>query len=109
MLKNSWFKVVALIAMLVVSQLSLAQSSGSTVEEKPSAGAMAADLVVRPVMLGVTVLGSALWLVTLPFSALGGNAMAAADTLVVGPAEATFLRCLGCSGKGYDNSGMDQH
>jgi len=110
MLQNSrWFKVGALIAMLVLSQLSFAQGGSSTIKEKPSAGAMAADLLmVRPVMLGVTVIGSALWLVSLPFSALGGNALSAADTLVVGPAEATFIRCLGCTGDGYDASGMNQ-
>lgn len=104
MLQNSrCLKVAALVAMLVLSQFSFALGDSSKVEEAPPASAMAADLLlVRPAMLGVTALGSVLWLVSLPFSALGGNAMSAADTLVVGPAAATFVRCLGCTAEGYD-------
>jgi hypothetical protein len=45
----------------------------------------------------MTVVGAATFVVSLPFSALGGNVADAADTLVVGPAKATFVRCLGCS------------
>ena len=63
---------------------------------------MAADLViVRPLMLGATVLGSAFWLVALPFSAAGGNVKQSAETLVIGPARTTFVRCLGCTRNGY--------
>ena len=51
--------------------------------------------LMRPVMLVGTVAGAATFLVTLPFSALGGNMGEAAETLVVEPAEYTFLRPLG--------------
>ena len=65
--------------------------------ERPSAGAMAIDLIVaRPALLAVTVAGAAVFLVSLPFSAMGGNLQEAGDTLVRGPAAATFRRCLGC-------------
>jgi hypothetical protein len=41
------------------------------------------------------------YVATLPFSLLGGNAGEAGKVLVVGPAEATFVRCLGCTKSGY--------
>lgn len=93
--------MAAAMALTLVSPWSIASGVG-TVEEDPSALAMGTDLLlVRPVMLATTVVGSAVWLVSLPFSALGGNAMQAADTLVVGPGKSTFVRCLGCTGDGY--------
>lgn len=67
------------------------------VEDEPSAGEMVADVVVaRPLGVLATVGGAAAFVVSLPFSALGGNVKEAADALVVGPAKATFVRCLGC-------------
>lgn len=91
---------------LTLSQLSLAaEQPGVVVDEDPSVMAMTTDFVlVRPVMLAATVFGSALWLVSSPFSFAGGNAMQAADTLVVGPAKTTFVRCLGCVGDGYKHN-----
>ena len=66
-------------------------------QERPSAGAMIADVVVaRPLLLVGTVIGTGAFLVSLPFSLLGGNAGDAAEALVLEPASATFLRCLGC-------------
>ena len=76
-------------------------SQAAEIDETPSAAAMVFDgLIVRPITLVATVLGTAVWLVTLPFSALGGNAGEAADVLVLAPAEATFIRCLGCTNSG---------
>ena len=70
-------------------------------EEEPSAMAMTGDvLVARPVGLVITILGAAAFIVSLPFSAAGGNVSEAADTLVVGPARETFVRCLGCRSAG---------
>jgi hypothetical protein len=66
--------------------------------ERPTAMAMTGDLLIaRPALLAMTVVGAAVFVVSSPFSALGGNIGEAADTLVVGPAQATFLRCLGCT------------
>ncbi|HTN33939.1 MAG TPA: hypothetical protein VL091_08035 [Marinobacter sp.] len=71
------------------------------VDESPSALAMTGDaLLVRPVLLATTIVGSVVYLVSLPFSLLGGNAGEAGEVLVVGPAEATFVRCLGCTRSG---------
>lgn len=102
MLKHAnWWKTSVLTALVAVSSVSLANGS-NTVEEDPSALAMTGDLLlVRPFMLATTAVGSAVWLVSLPFSLAAGNAMQAADTLVVGPAANTFFRCLGCIHTGY--------
>jgi len=70
--------------------------------DEPTALAMAGDLVIaRPAGIILTVLGSAAFVLSLPFSAGGGNISEAAETLVVGPARATFVRCLGCTTSGY--------
>lgn len=73
-------------------------------DEYPNDFAMAGDvLIARPLGLVWTVAGSALFVVSLPFTALGGNVKQAADTLVVGPAKETFLRCLGCTNGRYSD------
>ncbi len=70
-------------------------------EDEPTAMAMAGDLLIaRPGGLVLTVVGAAAFVVSLPFSAAGGNVGKAADQLVVGPAKTTFLRCLGCKTNG---------
>ena len=51
--------------------------------------------IARPLGLGATVVGTAIWIVTLPFSALGGNVGEAADKLIIEPARFTFVRPLG--------------
>lgn len=89
------FFVLSMALILIMPRTALAAKS---IEEKPSALAMTGDLVVaRPFLLAMTVLGTATYLVSLPFSLLGGNAGEAGKTLVVGPAKATFVRCLGCT------------
>lgn len=83
----------------------LAMPSGAfanQLSEDPSALAMVGDAVIaRPLGLLFTVVGAAAYVVTLPFSLAGGNAKEAGETLVVGPAKATFVRCLGCAQSGY--------
>ncbi|MEQ8858295.1 MAG: hypothetical protein RIC56_06580 [Pseudomonadales bacterium] len=70
-------------------------------EDEPSAAAMTGDLLIaRPLGIVATTLGTAAFIVSLPFSAAGGNVGEAADTLVVGPARETFVRCLGCRSAG---------
>ncbi|ADJ28163.1 hypothetical protein [Nitrosococcus watsonii] len=66
-------------------------------EDEPRYFRMMGDLLIaRPLLLVATGLGTGIFLVSLPFSVLGGNVKEAADTLVVGPAQQTFTRCLGC-------------
>jgi len=66
------------------------------VKEESTAGTMLADaFMVRPFMLVGTILGTATFIVTLPFSLLGGNSKEAAKSLVMEPAMYTFVRPLG--------------
>lgn len=64
---------------------------------RPSAIAMGTDiLIARPLLLGVTIIGTGLFIVSLPLSILGNNVSEAGQRLVATPAKATFFRCLGC-------------
>ena len=57
---------------------------------------MLADaFLVRPVMLVGSVLGAATFVVTLPFSLLGGNVGEAGTALVAEPLKRTFVHPLG--------------
>lgn len=72
------------------------------VDETPDPFAMVGDLVVaRPIGLVMTAAGAAAFVVSLPFTAMAGHVSEAAETLVIGPAETTFVRCLGCRNTGY--------
>lgn len=85
-------------ALLLVPGVAQAQSATMYEDdEHPSMLAMTGDLLIaRPVGLVTTVAGAALFVVTLPFSAAGGNVDEAGEVLVAGPARTTFVRCLGC-------------
>ncbi|HYQ73344.1 MAG TPA: hypothetical protein VET88_15655 [Gammaproteobacteria bacterium] len=73
-----------------------ASSYSDSIEPERTGGTMMADtFLVRPFMLAGTVVGLATFIVTLPFSALGGNVGEAGSTLVVEPAKYTFIRPLG--------------
>ena len=70
--------------------------ANEVVNEEPTGGTMLADaFMVRPLMLAGTIVGAATFIVTLPFSLLGGNVGEAGRTLVVEPAAYTFVRPLG--------------
>ena len=89
--------------MLAVSNSAFASTMSTTsaamysdYQEEPTAGTMLADTVlVRPLMLVGTAVGVVAFVITLPFSALGGNVGDAGQTLVVAPAKYTFIRPLG--------------
>lgn len=87
--------LVSLIAStaLMASPLAAAPSQGDAISAPET---MIFDgLVVRPLGLVATVVGAAAWVVTLPFSLLGRNAMDAGKVMVVEPAAFTFARPLG--------------
>ncbi|KQO41286.1 multidrug transporter [Pseudomonas chengduensis] len=70
--------------------------------EAPKGYAMIGDLVIaRPLLIGATAIGAAAFIVSLPFTALGGNVGEAAQSLVVEPGKEAFVRCLGCTSSGY--------
>ena len=64
--------------------------------ERPSGSAMLADAVfMRVPMTAVTLVGAAVFVVTLPFSALGGNVGVAGTKLVKVPFEYAWVGPLG--------------
>ena len=83
--------------MLVVNMVSSpAWAQRAKYEEPATAATMAFDAaIVRPLSLVATVVGTALFVGTLPLSALGGNTGEAGKLLVVKPAKTTFTRPLG--------------
>ncbi|TGN38887.1 hypothetical protein [Marinobacter confluentis] len=104
--KISHFVITALaVCMLAFSSAGHAQA----IDESPSALAMTGDaLFARPALFATTVVGSVVYVVSLPFSLLGGNAAEAGETLVMGPAKATFVRCLGCTRIGRKPETVEQ-
>lgn len=88
-----------LAALLAVTQLAYVPvaTAGSIVNsDEPSGGAMLGDLMmIRPTMLVGTAIGVTAFIVSLPFSALGGNVGEAAEHLVMKPVKYTFVRPLG--------------
>jgi len=92
------FIAIFMTLATMLSVLAPTMVQAAEIKEDPSAGAMVADAIIaRPLLLATTVIGTAFYIVTLPFSLLGGNALDAGEALVVEPAKATFVRCLGCS------------
>lgn len=84
-------------ALALSASVAVADDFREGIDDSPSAGAMAFDLlIVRPVGLVATVLGTGLFIVQLPLSLIQGEAPSApAQKLVVEPAEFTFKRPLG--------------
>jgi len=102
MMESIQRRVIALLMTLMVSLGSLPAAAQEVLDDqintRPTALAMFSDAVLfRPVLLAGTLVGTGAFVLTLPFSALGGNVKESADTLVVGIAKSTFTRCLGCT------------
>jgi hypothetical protein len=100
----SYFKVFVLIllaAALTISPLPALSANNSDIERNrlanpPDPGVIIVDLVaVRPVGIVATLVGSAVFLVAMPFALLGGNTEDVFESLVVDPATFTFKRPLG--------------
>jgi hypothetical protein len=89
--------VFGVIAALICIPFASSALAGQYFEaQEPGGGAMIYDMVViRPIGLAATVIGSAFWLVSLPFSASGDNFDTATEKLVKEPAAYTFKRPLG--------------
>jgi len=66
-------------------------------QDEPTAEQMILDgLIYRPLAPAGTVIGTGIFIATLPFSILGGNVDEAGNRLVIEPAKVTFGSCLGC-------------
>lgn len=90
-------KKVTAIMLIAITLVCLGGNAVAAAgQEDPSAGAMTADLILgRPMGIVAVVLGSVVFVVSSPFSALGGNFSTAAQRLVVEPVMFTFKRPLG--------------
>lgn len=89
-------------AMLALTSLTLPVTASAGYYDylmdnsEPSGGYMLADaFLVRPAALVGSLVTTATFVVTLPFSLLGGNVGDSADKLVVEPWRYTFVRPLG--------------
>jgi hypothetical protein len=68
----------------------------------PKAYSMIGDLLIaRPLLITATAIGAVAFVVSLTFTAAGGNIGEAGKSLVVEPGMAAFVRCLGCTTSGY--------
>ncbi len=98
-MQNPCKKVLASLLLAVLTVVFLGtpgMAEECTGEEQKDPAVMTIDAaVVRPLGAVATVAGFAVFVVSSPFSALGGNIQEAWDTLVVSPAEFTFQRPLG--------------
>lgn len=99
---------VLLVTLLLCSSLAVKATEGGSGDpryaiQNPPAYAMIGDLLIaRPLLVVATVIGTAAFVVSLPFTALGGGIGDAGQALVVDPAKAAFVRCLGCTGEGFE-------
>ena len=88
--------LLVIIDVLVFSVGASALAQDQYRQSERSAEKMVADAVfLRPLGFVSTVLGSAVFIVSLPFSAIGGNSGEAFNKMVKEPAEYTFVRPLG--------------
>jgi hypothetical protein len=85
-----------LITTICVLAIGLGGVASSRASENSGPLTVATDaVVIRPACLLATVLGSAIFVVSLPVAAISKSVKKTADTLVVKPANATFTRPLG--------------
>lgn len=96
------YKRTCIVCLLAIALLCAPLSALSAdienkrTREQVDPAVMAADLIlVRPLGFVATLAGSAIFIVSIPFSAIGGNTEEAWETLVVSPATYTFKRPLG--------------
>ena len=92
----------------VQSSGSSSNASGNKIynADAPKGYVMMGDLLIaRPMLIAATIIGTAAFVVSLPFTALGGNVKEAGEALVVEPGREAFVRCLGCdtSNSSYPN------
>ncbi|WP_419708130.1 multidrug transporter [Pseudomonas sp. NFX224] len=97
------------VALLLSVGASAAASGGSgdplyTIQNPPAYAMIGDLLIARPLLVAATVIGAGVFVVSLPFTALGGGVGDAGQALVVDPAKAAFVRCLGCIGEGFEQT-----
>lgn len=95
-LTTSWAVIGVIAALIIMPFATTVQAQDYFESREPGGGAMIYDLVVlRPVGIVATAVGSVAWLFSLPFSALGDNVGQATDKLIKEPGKFTFVRPIG--------------
>jgi hypothetical protein len=90
-MKTKLLMTVICVLALLLSTSTPAYASGDT-----DASSVLVDVAVaRPVTFALTIVGSVLFVISLPIAASSGSIDKAAKTLVTGPAHDTFKRPIG--------------
>ena len=87
------FKTITIACLFFA--LSAGNVSGALPEERPEAFAMVIDVPIRIISLGLAMVGTAFFIVALPFALSSGSTGDAWDVLVAEPFQFTFTRSLG--------------
>ncbi|MBK5100631.1 MAG: hypothetical protein JJE15_06505 [Desulfobacteraceae bacterium] len=87
--------VVGTLAFIPFGSPVMAQEQYLDEDTDPHMRMVGDILLIRPLGIVATVVGGALFVVSLPFSALGGNTEDVYQTMVVEPARFTFTRPIG--------------
>ncbi|MGB8169844.1 MAG: hypothetical protein WCF18_20245 [Chthoniobacteraceae bacterium] len=89
-------KITSRFVVLSVMLILAIPSRAFALDDRSNFEAVAVDVVIaRPLWLVVTVIGTGLFVATLPVSAMSKSVNQTARTLVAKPAQATFTRPLG--------------
>ena len=87
---------IVVVSFLVIPFGSSALAKSATISPERNAGAMLVDgVVVRPLQFSSLVIGTVSFVLSIPWSALGGNLGEAYSKMMVEPARLTFKRPLG--------------
>jgi hypothetical protein len=90
------FVIILVVAFVTTAFASSSFAQATIQDEEISTENMVADaIIVRPLGIIATLLGVGLFVISLPFSALGKNVKEAGEKLVMAPVKFTFLRPLG--------------
>lgn len=86
--------MIAILVLIPFGSVTLAEEYFES--EEPEGGEMIYDaVIIRPIGIIATAVGSVFFVLSLPFSAAGDNVDAASEELVKRPARYTFKRPLG--------------
>jgi hypothetical protein len=95
-LTTSWAIIGVIAALIIMPFATTVQAQDYFETREPGGGAMMYDtIVVRPIGIVATAVGSVFWLVSWPFSALSDSTDMATKKLIKEPAAYTFRRPLG--------------
>jgi hypothetical protein len=91
--RAKYLKIFMIVCLFFA--LSTGNVSGALQEERPEAFAMVIDVPIRILSLGLAMVGTAFFIVALPFALSSGSTGDAWDALVAEPFQFTFTRPLG--------------